>query len=96
MADRASPQKHLWRAGIALATAGIMRRTGKSKPESGAARALHAQSRRPAPGDKTREPGKAPLPPKPVRRTGRGRQSDCRLCSNVSQWPSTTRTDNPK
>jgi transposase len=38
VADRNSPQKHVWRAGIALATADgvgtveIMRRTGKSKP----------------------------------------------------------------
>jgi Homeodomain-like domain len=38
VADRNSPQKHVWRAGIILATAdgfgtaGIMRRTGKSKP----------------------------------------------------------------
>ena len=38
MADRNSPQKHVWRAGIVLATADglgtgeIMRRTGKSKP----------------------------------------------------------------
>jgi hypothetical protein len=38
VADRNSPQKHVWRAGIILAaadgcgTAGMMRRTGKSKP----------------------------------------------------------------
>ena len=38
VADRNSPQKHVWRAGIILATADgfgtteIMRRTGKSKP----------------------------------------------------------------
>ena len=38
VADRNSPQKHVWRAGIVLATADgfgtaeIMRRTGKSKP----------------------------------------------------------------
>jgi len=44
VADRNSPQKHVWRAGIILATADgagtveIMRRTGKSKPASGAGR----------------------------------------------------------
>ncbi len=38
VADRNGPQKHVWRAGIILATADgfgtaeIMRRTGKSKP----------------------------------------------------------------
>ena len=69
VADRCTPQKHVWRAQIILATADgcgtaeIMRRSGKAKPvvwrwqarfmEEGVDGLLH---------DKTRKPGKPPLP----------------------------------
>jgi transposase len=69
LADRNSPQKHVWRARIILATAEgcgtteVMRRAGVSKPcvwrwqrrfmESGVDGLVH---------DKTRKPGKAPVP----------------------------------
>src|SRR5262247_1216389 len=68
--DRNAPQKHVWRAKIILATADgcgtaeIMRRSGKAKPvvwrwqerfmREGVAGLLR---------DKTRKPGKPPLPP---------------------------------
>src|SRR5689334_8864229 len=74
-ADRNSRQKHAWRARIILATADgcgtveITRRTGKSKPciwrwqerfmREGVAGLLR---------DKTRRPGKAPLPAETVQR----------------------------
>ncbi|MDP6787451.1 MAG: IS630 family transposase [Rhodospirillales bacterium] len=73
--DGKTPQKHVWRARIVLLTAdgfgtvGIMRRTGKSKPtvwrwqerfmEQGVDGLVH---------DKTRPPGKAPLPPDVIKR----------------------------
>src|SRR6202142_1287682 len=69
VADRSAPQKHVWRANIILATADgdgtteIMRRSGKSKPV-----AWRWQERFMQEGvdgllrDKTRKPGKAPLP----------------------------------
>src|SRR5918997_5346288 len=69
VADRNSPQKHVWRAGIILATADgcgpaeIMRRTGKSKPCVW--RWQERFMRESVPGllrDKSRKPGKAPLP----------------------------------
>jgi Homeodomain-like domain-containing protein len=69
VADRNSPQKHVWRARIILATAEgcgtaeVMRRAGVSKPcvwrwqerfmREGVAGLLH---------DKTRKPGLPPLP----------------------------------
>jgi transposase len=69
LADRNSPQKHVWRARIILATAEgcgtteVMRRAGVSKPcvwrwqrrfmEAGVDGLVH---------DKTRKPGKAPVP----------------------------------
>jgi transposase len=69
LADRNSPQKHVWRAWIILATAEgcgtteVMRRAGVSKPcvwrwqrrfmEAGVDGLLR---------DKTRKPGKAPVP----------------------------------
>ncbi|MGA8614521.1 MAG: helix-turn-helix domain-containing protein, partial [Xanthobacteraceae bacterium] len=69
LADRNSRQKHVWRARIILATAAgcgtveVMRRAGVSKPcvwrwqrrfmEAGVDGLLH---------DKTRKPGKAPVP----------------------------------
>src|SRR5258708_22607031 len=69
VADRCTPQKHVWRAQIILATADgcgtaeIMRRSGKAKPvvwrwqarfmEQGVDGLLR---------DKTRKPGKPPLP----------------------------------
>ena len=69
IADRSAPQKHVWRATIILATADgygtaeIMRRSGKSKPV-----VWRWQARFMAEGvdgltrDKTRRPGKPPLP----------------------------------
>src|SRR3974390_3398278 len=70
VADRNSPQKHVWRARVILATAEgcgtaeIMRRAGVSKPcvwrwqerfmREGVTGLLH---------DKTRKPGLPPLPP---------------------------------
>src|SRR5215213_10576111 len=75
VADRNSPQKHVWRARIVLDTADglgtgeIVRRTGKSKPcvwrwqerfmREGVAGLLR---------DRTRKPGKAPLPAATVER----------------------------
>ena len=73
--DRNSPQKHVWRARIILATAeglgtvAIMRRTGKSKPC-----VWRWQARFMAEGvagllrDKTRPPGTPPLPAATVER----------------------------
>src|SRR3954462_10549149 len=75
VADRSSPQKHVWRANIILATAEgcgtaeIMRRSGKSKPV-----VWRWQARFMAEGvegltrDKTRKPGKPPLPTGTVQR----------------------------
>jgi transposase len=75
VSDRCTPQKHVWRANIVLATADgcgtteIMRRTGKSKPV-----VWTWQARFMAEGvegllrDKTRRPGKKPLPPDTVAR----------------------------
>ena len=69
MADRCAPQKHVWRAQIILATADgcgtaeIIRRSGKAKPV-----VWTWQARFMAEGvdgllrDKTRKPGKPPLP----------------------------------
>jgi len=81
VADRSAPQKHVWRANIILATADgcgtaeIMRRSGKSKPV-----VWRWQARFMAEGvagltrDKTRKPGKPPLPRPP--------------CSGSSIWRS--------
>src|SRR5580693_1987473 len=75
VADRSAPQKHVWRANVILATADgcgtaeIMRRSGKSKPV-----VWTWQARFMAEGvegllrDKTRKPGKPPLPPNTVQR----------------------------
>ena len=75
VADRSAPQKHVWRAHIILATAEgcgtaeIMRRSGKSKPV-----VWRWQARFMAEGvdgltrDKTRKPGKQPLPATVVQR----------------------------
>src|SRR5258707_4231152 len=69
VADRCTPQKHVWRAQIILATADgcgtaeIMRRSGKAKPV-----VWRWQARVMEQGDdgllrdKTRKPGKPPLP----------------------------------
>src|SRR5690242_19931021 len=74
-ADRNSRQKHAWRAKIILATADgcgtveITRRTGKSKPCVW--RWQERFMREGVPGllrDKTRRPGKAPLPAETVQR----------------------------
>ena len=75
VSDRSAPQKHVWRANIILATAEgcgtaeIMRRSGKSKPV-----VWRWQARFMAEGvegltrDKTRKPGKQPLPTGTVQR----------------------------
>lgn len=75
VSDRNAPQKHVWRAQIILATADgcgtseIMRRSGKSKPV-----VWRWQARFMAEGvegllrDKTRKPGKPPLPAASVQR----------------------------
>jgi len=75
ISDRSAPQKHVWRANIILGTADgcgtaeIMRRSGKSKPV-----VWRWQARFMAEGvegltrDKTRKPGKQPLPPTTVQR----------------------------
>ena len=75
IANRSSPQKHVWRAKIILATADscgtteIMRRPGKAKPV-----VWRWQERFMHEGvdgllrDKTRKPGKAPLPAATVRK----------------------------
>src|SRR3989454_12067942 len=75
VADRGAPQKHVWRAKVIVATADgcgtaeIMRRSGKSKPV-----VWTWQARFMAEGvegllrDKTRKPGKPPLPPNTVQR----------------------------
>src|SRR5437763_12239316 len=75
VADRGAPQKHVWRANIILATADgcgtteVMRRSGKSKPV-----VWRWQARFMAEGgdgllrDKTRKPGKPPLPTATVER----------------------------
>jgi transposase len=75
IANRSAPQKHVWRANIILATADgcgtaeIMRRSGKSKPV-----VWRWQARFMAEGiagltrDKTRKPGKKPLPASTVQR----------------------------
>ena len=75
VSDRNAPQKHVWRAQIILATADgcgtteIMRRSGKSKPV-----VWTWQARFMAEGvdgltrDKTRRPGKPPLPAATVQR----------------------------
>jgi Homeodomain-like domain len=73
--DRNAPQKHVWRAKIILATADgcgsteIMRRSGKAKPvvwrwqERFMMEGVEGLTR-----DKTRKPGKPPLPAATVRR----------------------------
>jgi transposase len=75
IADRSAPQKHVWRSQIILATADgcgtteIMRRSGKSKPV-----VWRWQERFMHEGvdgllrDKTRRPGKKPLPATTVQR----------------------------
>jgi transposase len=78
VADGSTAQKHVWRARIILATADgcgtseIMRRSGKSKPV-----VWRWQARFMAEGvegltrDKTRKPGKRPLPAATVQRRSR-------------------------
>src|SRR5467141_1289960 len=75
VSDRSAPQKHVWRANVILATAdgygttAIMRRSGKSKPV-----VWNWQVRFMAEGveglvrDKSRKPGKKPLPESAVKR----------------------------
>jgi hypothetical protein len=69
ISDRCAPQKHVWRAAIILATADgcgtaeIMRRSGKSKPVVWRWQArFMAQGVEGLTRDKTRKPGKKPLP----------------------------------
>jgi transposase len=69
VADRGAPQKHVWRAKIILATAEgcgtaeIMRRSGKSKPVVWTWQARYmAEGVEGLTRDKTRKPGKPPLP----------------------------------
>ena len=73
--DRSAPQKHVWRANIILATADgfgtteIMRRSGKSKPVVWRWQArFMAQGVEGLTRDKTRKPGKQPLPASTVQR----------------------------
>jgi len=75
VADRCALQKHVWRANIILATADgcgtteILRRSGKSKPVVWAWQArFMAEGVAGLLRDKTRRPGKAPLPPSAVKR----------------------------
>src|ERR1700720_809802 len=70
VADRSAPQKQVWRAKVILATADgcgtaeIMRRSGKSKPVVGTWQArFMAEGVEGLLRDKTRKPGKPPLPP---------------------------------
>ena len=75
IADRSTPQKHVWRANVILATADgcgtaeIMRRSGKSKPVVWTWQArFMAEGVEGVLRDKTRKPGKPPLPPNTVQR----------------------------
>jgi len=75
VADRSAPQKHVWRTKIILATADgcgtteIMRLSGKSKPVVWAWQArFMAEGVAGLLRDKTRKPGKAPLPPSALKR----------------------------
>jgi transposase len=75
VADRSAPQKHVWRANIILATADgcgtaeIMRRSGKSKPVVWVWQArFMAEGVEGLTRDKTRKPGKKPLPADTVQR----------------------------
>ena len=84
--DRNAPQKHVWRAKIILATADgcgtaeIMRRSGKAKPvvwrwqERFMQEGVAGLTR-----DKTRKPGKPPLPPATVQRDA------VQLCSRSAE-----------
>ncbi len=75
VADRSAPQKQVWRANIILATADgcgtaeIMRRSGKSKPVVWTWQArFMAEGVAGLTRDKTRKPGKPPLPAGTVQR----------------------------
>ena len=75
VADRSAPQKHVWRAAIIIATADgcgtaeIMRRSGKSKPVVWTWQArFMAEGVAGLTRDKTRKPGKKPLPAGTVQR----------------------------
>jgi Winged helix-turn helix len=75
VADRSAPQKQVWRATIILATADgcgtaeIMRRSGKSKPVVWTWQArFMAEGVAGLTRDKTRKPGKKPLPAGTVQR----------------------------
>src|SRR5881396_868855 len=75
VADRSAPQKHVWRAKVIVATADgcgtaeIMRRSGKSKPVVWTWQArFMAEGVAGLTRDKTRKPGKNPLPAATVQR----------------------------
>ena len=75
VSDRSAPQKHVWRAKIILATADgcgtaeIMRRSGKAKPVVWTWQArFMAEGVEGLTRDKTRKPGKKPLPAATVQR----------------------------
>jgi len=75
VSDRSAPQKHVWRANIILTTADgcgtaeIMRRSGKSKPVVWRWRArFMAEGVEGLTREKTRKPGKPPLPTGTVHR----------------------------
>src|SRR6478752_7082520 len=75
VSDRNAPQKHVWRAKIILATADgcgtseIMRRSGKAKPVVCRWQACFmAEGVEGLTRDKTRKPGKPPLPAATVQR----------------------------
>jgi len=75
VSDRSAPQKHVWRANIILPTAEgrdideIMRRSGRSKPVAWRwqTRFMTEDVDGP-PRDKSRKPGKQPLPTDTVQR----------------------------
>src|SRR4029453_7621192 len=75
VSDRSAQQKHVWRAKIILATADgcgtseIMRRSGKAKPVVWTWQArFMAEGVEGLTRDKTRKPGKKPLPAATVQR----------------------------
>src|SRR5439155_23379418 len=74
ISDRSTPQKHVWRANVILATADgygtaeIMRQSGKSKPVVWTWQARFMGRASKGCCAKTRKPGKPPLPPNTVQR----------------------------
>src|SRR4030081_1245572 len=99
IADRSTPQKHVWRANVILATADgcgtaeIMRRSGKSKPVVWTWQArFMAEGVQGVLGDKTRKPGKPPLPPNTVQvdlafGPPRRARAPTGRAGNLPRWP---------